>query len=228
MSNPNFLLAHRNSRYSDGMDNGQKTPRGHPSFNSYVKNLCIFVFRMDGWTDRQTETLIRCGIPSLCSSRFRVLVTCITNLILAIHTQSVNGLEEPFEDSGKKFLQPIRSGCSPFNEARCINGLSRGSLSTLIVSDLEFLEASENARAQPTTNHLTSDTTVLPTVPTHVRAHTARGFCSRHGTHLPKRTSSGFFVQVKFQIPPKTEPFGSLPFCFFCIIAEKQLYWPLV
>jgi hypothetical protein len=31
--NPNFLLVHRN-RYSEGMDNGQKTPRGHPDFNS--------------------------------------------------------------------------------------------------------------------------------------------------------------------------------------------------
>jgi hypothetical protein len=29
----------------------------------------------------------------------------------------------------------------------------------LIGSDLKFLEASENARAQPTTNHLTPDTT---------------------------------------------------------------------
>ncbi len=38
----------------------------------------------------------------------------------------------------------------------------------LIGSDIEFLEASENARAQPTTNHLTSDTTVLLTVPMHV------------------------------------------------------------
>ncbi len=36
---------------------------------------------------------------------------CITNLILAIHTQSVNGLEEPFYDSRKKFLQPTCSGC---------------------------------------------------------------------------------------------------------------------
>jgi hypothetical protein len=38
-------------------------------------------------------------------------IVCITNLILAIHTQSVNGLEEPFEDSKKKFLKPTRSGC---------------------------------------------------------------------------------------------------------------------
>jgi hypothetical protein len=34
--NPNFLLTHRN-RYSEGMDGRQKTPRGHPDFNSYVK-----------------------------------------------------------------------------------------------------------------------------------------------------------------------------------------------
>jgi hypothetical protein len=40
--NPIFLLAHRN-RYSEGMDDGQKTPRGHPDFNSYMKILCVFI-----------------------------------------------------------------------------------------------------------------------------------------------------------------------------------------
>jgi hypothetical protein len=40
-----------------------------------------------------------------------LLSTCISNLILAIHTQSVNGLEEPFQDIGEKFLQPTCSGC---------------------------------------------------------------------------------------------------------------------
>ncbi len=34
--NPSFLLVHTN-RYSEGMDNGQKTPHGHPDFHSYVK-----------------------------------------------------------------------------------------------------------------------------------------------------------------------------------------------
>jgi hypothetical protein len=34
--NLNFLLVHRN-RYSEGMDDGQKTPRGHPDFHSSVK-----------------------------------------------------------------------------------------------------------------------------------------------------------------------------------------------
>jgi hypothetical protein len=41
-------------------------------------------------------------------------IACIANLILAIHTQSVNGLEEPFKDSRKKFLQPTYSGCIAF------------------------------------------------------------------------------------------------------------------
>jgi hypothetical protein len=35
------------------MDNGQKTPCGHPNFNSYVKNLRVLVFQTDGQTDRQ-------------------------------------------------------------------------------------------------------------------------------------------------------------------------------
>ncbi len=42
--NPNFLLIHRN-RYSEGVDNGQKTPRGHPDFHSYVKIQRVFIFQ---------------------------------------------------------------------------------------------------------------------------------------------------------------------------------------
>jgi hypothetical protein len=32
----------------EGMDDGQKTPRGHPNFNSYVKNLRVLVFGTGG------------------------------------------------------------------------------------------------------------------------------------------------------------------------------------
>jgi hypothetical protein len=66
--NPNFLLAHRN-RYLEGTDNGQKTSRGHPNFNSYIQNLHVLVFQVDRWTDRQTdrqtEKLVRCGLGTL-------------------------------------------------------------------------------------------------------------------------------------------------------------------
>ncbi len=55
-------LAYNRNRYSEGMDNGQKTPREHPDFNSYVKILHVFIFQMDGGMDRQTEKLIRCGL----------------------------------------------------------------------------------------------------------------------------------------------------------------------
>jgi hypothetical protein len=62
--NPNFLLIHRN-RYLEGMDDGQKTPRGHPEFNSYVKILRVLVFitdgRTDGWTDRKTDRDVNRG-----------------------------------------------------------------------------------------------------------------------------------------------------------------------
>jgi hypothetical protein len=33
------------------MDDGQKTPRGHPDFNSYVQNLRVFIW--NGRTDGQ-------------------------------------------------------------------------------------------------------------------------------------------------------------------------------
>ena len=71
--NPNFLLVHRN-RYLKGMDNGQKTPRGHPDFNSYVKVLRVFIDnrrtnrQTDRQTDRRTEKLIRCRLGNLIGS----------------------------------------------------------------------------------------------------------------------------------------------------------------
>jgi hypothetical protein len=54
--NPNFLLVHRN-RYSEEMDDGQKTPHGHPDFNSYVKILRVFLDnrQTNRPTDRQTD-----------------------------------------------------------------------------------------------------------------------------------------------------------------------------
>ena len=57
MLNPNFLLVHRN-RYSEGINDGQKTPRGHPDFNFYVQNLCVFIFQTVGQTDGLTDTEI--------------------------------------------------------------------------------------------------------------------------------------------------------------------------
>ncbi len=52
MLNPNFLLVHGN-RYLEGMDDGQKTPHGHPDFNSYVKILRVFID--NGRANRQTD-----------------------------------------------------------------------------------------------------------------------------------------------------------------------------
>jgi hypothetical protein len=37
------------------MDDGQKTPRGHPDFNSYTKILRVLVFITDGWMDGRTD-----------------------------------------------------------------------------------------------------------------------------------------------------------------------------
>jgi hypothetical protein len=68
LMNPNFLLAHRN-RYSEGMDDAQQTPRGHPDFNSYVQNLRVFIFQTDRQTDeqmnRQRNTLAMRGLEEL-------------------------------------------------------------------------------------------------------------------------------------------------------------------
>jgi hypothetical protein len=45
------------------------------------------------------------------SYKISFLFTCISNLILAIHMQSMNGYKEPFSDNGEKFLQPMCSRC---------------------------------------------------------------------------------------------------------------------
>ncbi len=46
--NLNFLPLHRN-RYLEGMDDGQKTLRGHPDFHSYVKIQRVFIFLTSFW-----------------------------------------------------------------------------------------------------------------------------------------------------------------------------------
>ncbi len=62
MLNPNFLLVHR-TRYLEGMDDRQKTPRGHPDFNSYVKIQRVFIDngqtdeQMNRQTDREIHSL---------------------------------------------------------------------------------------------------------------------------------------------------------------------------
>jgi hypothetical protein len=67
---PEFLLLHRN-RYLEGKD-GQKTPHGHPAFNSYMKILRVLLSITDGRTDGRTNReihLLRVGwrnLPMLC------------------------------------------------------------------------------------------------------------------------------------------------------------------
>jgi hypothetical protein len=47
------------------MDDGQKTPPGHPDFYSYVKILRVFIFRTDRITDGETNTLAAHGLEEL-------------------------------------------------------------------------------------------------------------------------------------------------------------------
>ncbi len=95
--NPNFLLLHRN-RYSEGMDNGQKNPRGHPNFNSYVKNLPILVFQTDRQTDRQMDRDINLVWASL--------TTFLHSHLLRVGWRTLSKTAE------KEFLQPTRSKCT--------------------------------------------------------------------------------------------------------------------
>ncbi len=101
----------------------------------------------------------------------------------------------------------------PLRKLVKLMGWVEGPFSTLRSSDLEFLEASENARAQPTTYHLTPDTTLtsaFQSIQYKCREqflcmweHTMHvNFVPSMGTYLPKSTSSGFFIHAKSQIAP--------------------------
>ncbi len=76
---PNFLLVHRNG-FSEGMDDGQKTPRGHPDFHSYVKIQRVFIwFSHYRWMESLTKEkthLLRMGWRNLFSSCAVVSVFC--------------------------------------------------------------------------------------------------------------------------------------------------------
>ncbi len=77
MLNPIFLLAHEHrNRYLEGIDDGQKTPRGHPYLNSYVKILLVFITdrQTDTQTDRGRNTLAARGLEEL---RVKYWVTAV-------------------------------------------------------------------------------------------------------------------------------------------------------
>ncbi len=59
------------------MDDGQKTPRGHPDFNSYVKIQRVFID--NGRTDERTETYTR---YAWAGGTFFQLCCCVSFLFL--------------------------------------------------------------------------------------------------------------------------------------------------
>ncbi len=59
----------RRNRYLDWRDDGQMSPHGYTSFNSYVKNLRLFIFITDRQTDREISP-VWAGYP-IGSSRLR-------------------------------------------------------------------------------------------------------------------------------------------------------------
>ncbi len=71
--NPNILIVHRN-KYSEGLDDGQTSPHGHPDFHSYMKfnvfnitdiflvnTLLLYSLSPYSQTERQKETQINPG-----------------------------------------------------------------------------------------------------------------------------------------------------------------------
>jgi hypothetical protein len=72
------------------MDDRQKTPRGHPDFNSYVKILRVFIFR----TDRHSDGDINPVWASLTT-------------FLQVNTTPAAWLEELFFIVLERFLVPF-------------------------------------------------------------------------------------------------------------------------
>jgi hypothetical protein len=82
--NPIFFLAHRN-RYPEGMDDGQKTPCGHPDLKFLRKNsTCFHNSQTDGQTDREINPVW-------------------------VGTPAVRGLEELFSAVLERFLEPFHA-----------------------------------------------------------------------------------------------------------------------
>ncbi len=91
--NPNFLLVYSN-RYLEGMDDGQKTPRGHSDFNSCMKILRVFIDNRQ--TNGQTDGDIN---PGGLSSPWYI----------PPGTPAARGLEEFFLAVLERFLKPIHN-----------------------------------------------------------------------------------------------------------------------
>ncbi len=61
------------------MDDRQKTPRGHPDFNTYMKILRVFIVRTDRITDGETNTLTARGLEE----QIFWLCRCVSFLVVA-------------------------------------------------------------------------------------------------------------------------------------------------
>jgi hypothetical protein len=75
----NFLLVHRN-RYLEGMDNGQKTPRGHPDFHSYMKIQRVFLFQTSFWLKLFYSTLLALTHRQKDRRRLKLILVGLGNL----------------------------------------------------------------------------------------------------------------------------------------------------
>ncbi len=84
-----YKMGHRN-RYSEGRNNRQMTPHGYPNFNSYVKNLCVLVFRTDReinpvWASLTTFLQVKLHIWGDPSRRHVKLILCVREKFLCPH-----------------------------------------------------------------------------------------------------------------------------------------------
>jgi hypothetical protein len=83
------------------MDDGQKTPRGHPDFNFYMKILRVFIFQMEGQMNRRMDRQ---------TDRERNLsgLGWVTQSVPP-GTPAARGLEELFSVVLERFLIPIHT-----------------------------------------------------------------------------------------------------------------------
>jgi hypothetical protein len=84
------------------MDNGQKTPRGYPDFNSYVKILRVFILQTDEQTDRDINPG---GLHSLHSSRLLCICVFVSAQFHFLHVYKW-ALDVVHAYVGQKLLKP--------------------------------------------------------------------------------------------------------------------------
>jgi hypothetical protein len=91
------------------MDDGQKTPRGHPEFNSYMKILRIFIFRTDRQPDRDINP-VWAGYQSKISGPKNVSYDAQIRPIIVKSPSAASGAQATDQITNRHY-EEVKSSC---------------------------------------------------------------------------------------------------------------------